>query len=203
MKSDVLEFSKLNSVSNLLVRKEMSRLEKSLGSKFVRTISTDLDTKIVIQKHDYSSMEPNVNTYIEKHNCMEVQPTMYKEGFEWYRILAFDQSDVLKLFQDLSKTADINVVSRRTLPDRTVGDTLTISTQSLFGDLTEKQLQSLLSALSLGYYNSPRRITTSDISKKMNIPRTTFETHLRKAQGKVLRGLIPYLELSTNSPKSD
>ncbi len=203
MKSDVLEFSKLNSVLAQALKREMSNLEKSLGSKFVRSISIEQDTEIVIQRHDYSSMEPNVNTYIEKHNCMEVQPTMYKEGYEWYRILAFDQSDILKLFQDLSKSADINVVSRRTLPDLTVGDTLTISTQSLFGELTEKQLRSLLSALSLGYYNSPRRITTSDISKKLNIPRTTFETHLRKAQGKVLRGLIPYLELSTNSPKAD
>jgi len=26
-------------------------------------------------------------------------------------------------------------------------------------------------------------------------PRTTYETHLRKAEGKVLRALLPYIEL--------
>jgi predicted DNA binding protein len=108
----------------------------------------------------------------------------------------------LKPFQDLSKSADINVVSR-SLSDRSVSDTLTISTQSLFGDLTVKQLRSLLTDPSLGYYNSPRRITMTDISRRMSVPRTTFETHLRKAHDKVLRGLIPYLELSTKSAQPD
>jgi predicted DNA binding protein len=196
MQSDVLEFSRIRELDSLLLRREMAKLQRSLGSKFVRIISVNSDLKIVIQRHDYSSMKSNVNFFIEKYNCMEVQPTVYREGFEWYRILAFDEKDLLELFKALSRTADINVISRSVLQDRSISDTLTISLKSLFGNLTEKQLKSLLSALRLGYYNSPRMIRTSDISKKLNTPRTTFETHLRKAEGKVLRGLIPYLELT-------
>jgi predicted DNA binding protein len=196
MQSDVLEFSRIRELDSLLLRREMAKLQRSLGSKFARIISVNPDLKIVIQRHDYSSMKSNVNFFIEKYNCMEVQPTVYREGFEWYRILAFDEKDLLELFKALSRTADINVISRSVLQDRSISDTLTISLKSLFGNLTEKQLKSLLSALRLGYYNSPRMIRTSDISKKLNTPRTTFETHLRKAEGKVLRGLIPYLELT-------
>jgi predicted DNA binding protein len=195
MESDVLEFSRIRNIQPSLLRREMSRLQASLGSKFVRIISIDPDLKIVIQKHEYRSMKSNINSFIEKYNCMEVQPTVYRDGFEWYRILAFEEADILKLFKALSRTADIDVISRGVLSDRSVGDTLTISMRSLFGNLTERQLKSLLTALRLGYYNTPRMIKTSDISKKLNTPRTTFETHLRKAEGKVLRGLIPYMEL--------
>jgi predicted DNA binding protein len=195
MQTDVLEFSQTANIDPSLLRKEMLRLQTSLGSKFVRNLSIDSDMKIVIQKHEYKSMKPNVNFFIEKYNCMEVQPTVYRDGFEWYRILAFEESDILGLFRALSSTADINVISRGILSDRSVRDTLTISMRDLFGNLTERQLRSLLTAIRLGYYNSPRLIKTSDISTKLNTPRTTFETHLRKAEGKVLRGLIPYMEL--------
>lgn len=97
---------------------------------------------------------------------MEVQPTVYRDGFEWYRILAFDGSDILRLFRALPKTADINVVSRGVLSDRSLKDTMTISMRNLFGNITEKQLRSLLTPLRLGYYNSPRLIRTSEISRK-------------------------------------
>jgi len=201
--SDVLEFTHPG-VSRTEMEMKLGRLEKDLGSRYVRRISVDENRSLVVQKHSYASMKQNVNAAIEEHNCMEVQPTVYTGGYEWYKVLAFSHPDLTRLFGALSKWADIEVVSKERLSERSARDTTMVSMRSLLGGLTGKQLDALLVALSTGYYDSPRRIRTLDISQKMNTPRTTYEAHLRKAEGKVLRALLPYIEMvSGTGPKSD
>ena len=173
----------------------LSRLLKELKAKAVRRVPLGQRGELIVQKHNYDSMKQNVNAIIEENNCMEVQPTVYKGGYEWYKILAFDNRDLVRLFGSLSRWADIDVVSRAALNERSARDTMAVSIRSLLGALTDRQLKALLVALSAGYYNIPRRVRTEDISRKLNSPRTTYETHLRKAEGKVMRALIPYIEL--------
>jgi len=197
--TDVLEFSSPPKTDQAELSHAMARLEKSLRARVVRRVQPSQDLCLVVQKHDYSSMRQNVNAVIEANSCMEVQPTVYKSGYEWYRILAFNQPDLLRLFGALSKKADLNVVSRETIADSSVRDTLTVSIRSLIGSLTDKQVSSLLAAISSGYYDTPGRVTTQELSQRLGSARTTFETHLRKAEGKVLRALLPYVELRAGS----
>ena len=189
--SDVLEFSHPGKD----IGASLGRLEKDLGSRYVRKLPITKERSLIVQKHSYSSMKQNVNAIIEEHNCMEVQPTVYKDGYEWYRILAFDHSDLTRLFGSLSKWGDAEVVSKERLSEGSARDTTTVSMRSLLGGLTQKQLDALLVALSAGYYDSPRKTRTVDIARLTRAPRTTYETHLRKAEGKVLRALLPYIEL--------
>jgi len=192
--SDVLEFTHPD-LGQAEVDARLRALEKDLGSKHTRRVRVAGSRTLVVQKHSYTSMGQNVNAVIEEHNCMEVQPTVYKEGYEWYRVLAFRHPDLIRLFGALSRWADIQVVSKERLSERGARDTTTVSMRSLLGGLTQKQMHALLVALSAGYYDFPRRTRTEDIAKLMRSPRTTYETHLRKAEGKVLRALLPYIEL--------
>jgi predicted DNA binding protein len=54
---------------------------------------------------------------------MEVQPTVYRSGAEWYRVLAFEGKDLLNLFKDLARSAKVEVVSRNTISEGSVRDT--------------------------------------------------------------------------------
>jgi len=153
----------------------------------------------VVHKHDYSAMKENVNSTIEANSCLEIQPTVYRDGFEWYRVLAFRQLDLPKLFRALSKNANVSVASRKVLSDDSTRDTMAISTGSIFAGVTARQLRALRSAIASGYFDSPGLVRTSDIANRLGVPRTTFETHLRKAEGKVLRSLLPYLEMKIGS----
>jgi predicted DNA binding protein len=200
--SDVLEFAMPAGVSRSDFDSELRRLEKGLGSKFVREVVPEPNRRLIVQKHNYTSMKQNVNSLIEAHNCMEVQPTVYRDGYEWYRILAFNHQDLTKLFGALSRWADVEVISKEQLSDRSARDTTTVSMRNLLGGLTQKQLAALLVAISAGYYESPRKIRTADISGRVKIPRTTYETHLRKAEGKVLRSILPYVELMARAEQS-
>ncbi|HXY56881.1 MAG TPA: helix-turn-helix domain-containing protein [Nitrososphaerales archaeon] len=192
--SDVLEFTHPG-VDPKEMGRRLRTLENELGSKYVRTVDLGTSRTLIVQKHNYSSMKQNVNSVIEEHNCMEVQPTVYKDGYEWYRILAFKHPDLVRLLGALSRWAEVEIVSKEKLSEGSARDTTTVSMRSLLGGLTRKQLDALLVALSAGYYDSPRRTRTADIAKLVRAPRTTYETHLRKAEGKVLRALLPYIEL--------
>ena len=197
--SDVLEFSH-HGLTHSEMDTRLRRLEKDLSSKHVRRVYLGSSHTLIVQKHNYASMKQNVNAVIEEHNCMEVQPTVYKDGFEWYRVLAFSHSDLTRLFGALSRWSDIEVLSKERLSDGSARDTTTVSMRTLLGGLTKKQLDALLVALTAGYYESPRKTRTADIAKMMRAPRTTYETHLRKAEGKVLRALLPYIELVSRAP---
>jgi predicted DNA binding protein len=193
--SDVLEVTGPPGLDPSRLDAALDRLLRQLGAKAARRVPLGSRGRLIVQKHNYSSMRQNVNATIEEQNCMEVQPTVYRDGYEWYRILAFSNRDLVRLFGSLSRWADVHVVSRETLTERSARDTMAVSIRSLLGGLTDKQLKALLVALSAGYYDTPRKVRTADISKRMNSPRTTYETHLRKAEGKVLRALVPYVEL--------
>ncbi|MGH9921025.1 MAG: helix-turn-helix domain-containing protein, partial [Nitrososphaerales archaeon] len=64
---------------------------------------------------------------------------------------------------------------------------------------TSRQAQALVFALESGYYQVPKRVTTEEMATKLRIPRTTYEEHLRKAEGKVLRSIAPYISMKPSN----
>ena len=40
-------------------------------------------------------------------------------------------------------------------------------------------------AINAGYYNYPKKITLPELAKKMKISYSTFQAHLKKAEGKI------------------
>lgn len=63
--------------------------------------------------------------------------------------------------------------------------------------LTDKQRRVLTTAYKLGYYNLPRKINSEQLAKKLNLHKSAFATHRRKAE---LR-LIAQILKEQNPPK--
>ena len=72
---------------------------------------------------------------------------------------------------------------------------------SLFADLTGKQMDAILKAHRYGYYASPREVTTESIARSLGVSRSTYEEHLRKAENRIMASLIPYLQLFAAAEK--
>jgi DNA-binding CsgD family transcriptional regulator len=62
--------------------------------------------------------------------------------------------------------------------------------ESLLSKLTPRQRQMLLTAYALGYYDVPRRVSSDDVSKQLDVDRSTLVEHLRKAERKLIGGII-------------
>lgn len=62
--------------------------------------------------------------------------------------------------------------------------------QDLLSPLTDRQLEVFRTAVDEGYYDVPRRATHKDIADNLGCAPSTVDEHLRKAEARVVSGLI-------------
>jgi predicted DNA binding protein len=136
---------------------------------------------------------------IESHQCWDEPPVVYQDGWANFRVVSFDSDPPRRLYEQLRGMGPAELLRKRELPLNVLPTS--VWTHVLFGDLTEKQAESLLTAHRFGYYNSPRQVTTEHIASSLGVGRTTYEEHLRKAENRVISALIPYLELFSTSER--
>ena len=127
------------------------------------------------------------------HKCWESPPIVYQDGWVNLRVMSFGSENLRHLMTALRKLGPAELVRKRRLPL----DVLPTGVYAnvLFGGLTAKQAEALLTAFRLGYYTSPRQVTTEVIASSLEVSRTTYDEHLRKAENRVIAALVPYLQL--------
>jgi len=193
---EVLEISFKDLSEFQQVQDDIEQYLNKAGRKVIRKSFTGSNSQLIVHDCLCSTVGRSVSSVLEKHNCLELQPTIYRDGWEWYRMIAFKQKDVKAVFDELGEFSKFEIISRTNRPDYSLRETFAISTNKLFGELTGKQRNALLAALDNGYYRVPKKVTTDEIAQHLGLPRTTYEEHLRKAESKVLRSVAPYLELA-------
>lgn len=62
--------------------------------------------------------------------------------------------------------------------------------EDLLSPLTDRQLEVFQTAVEEGYYDVPRRATHKDIANALDCAPSTVDEHLRKAEARVVSGLI-------------
>jgi hypothetical protein len=192
---DVLEIAHRD-VREEGMQKSIQELTRTLGTMVIRRSFASSNLQIVLQHCRCGKLPPPTLPVIEGHNCLELQPAVYTDGWEWYRVIAFSERDLRLLFKELDEHCKVEVTSRRTISNESIRDTLLVSTTALFGRLTAKQSRALIMALDYGYYSKPRRATAVQIAAKLHVPRTSYIDHLRKAENKVLQAAGSYLRLN-------
>lgn len=135
----------------------------------------------------------------EAHEAVDAPPAVFKDGWGHFRVISFDEVHTRDLFRDFNKRGPTELISKRELPLTALPTSVWVN--SLFGEMTAKQMDALLKAHRYGYYNSPREVTTESISRSLGVSRSTYEEHLRKAENRLMSSLIPYLQLFAGGEK--
>ena len=133
--------------------------------------------------------------HIGKLNILNIFPNMIENGWAYYRLIVFRHRDLEELLTRLEKWGWHYKILRKTPFDGFVSSSLTMSADAMFSGLTEKQMEAILAAHRNGYYNLPRAADVKAIAAKKQVPRTTFQEHLMKAENKLVSTLIPNLKL--------
>jgi hypothetical protein len=176
------------------VMEEISKLHGIIGK------SSDRDKVHLVMKSCYCELENSVSKNIDACNLLHVLPIVYEQGWEYYRVIAFRHKDLEKLLQRLGEKGFEFEILRKVPFDGFIASSLTLTADALFSDLTEKQISALLTAYENGYYRLPRKADIKEIAFKEQVPRTTFQEHLKKAENKLVAALVPYIQLFNHAP---
>ena len=168
--------------------------EVSKIGKVVRE-SSDRHKVHLITKTCSCTIENSVSKHIDDLGLLHVSPVIYEQGWEYYRVIAFRHEDINRLLQRFKDKGFVFEILRKVPFDGFIASSLTLTADALFSDLTEKQMDALLTAYGNGYYRFPRRTDVQTIAAKKRVPRTTFQEHLKKAENKIVASLVPYIQL--------
>ncbi|MHA1960904.1 MAG: helix-turn-helix domain-containing protein [Candidatus Thorarchaeota archaeon] len=156
---------------------------------------------LITKKCDIGSYN-SVTDQLEDLNILDLPPVVYEEGWEHRRIIAFKHEDVKELLDRL-KGKGFEVEILRKIPfSGSIAGSMTLTVDALFANLTEKQMDALLTAYIYGYFSFPRRSNVQTIAAEKQVPRTTFSEHLNKAESKLVSALVPHIQLFRQTLKS-
>ncbi|QFU83218.1 helix-turn-helix domain-containing protein [Natronorubrum aibiense] len=149
------------------------------------------------------SLEGPIIDRFEEHNCLYQPPTIHRQGWEHYTVIAFDEADVRALIRDLESDRDIDVLSKTAISEQEIPHSMLAPVDQLFDDLTDRQLAALRLALESGYYEQPRKTSLRELADRTSVARSTYEEHLRKAENKLLTNAGEFLRLVTATSSAD
>jgi len=157
--------------------------------------SSDQNKVHLFTKKCNCTLENSISRNIEAFNLLHIAPVIYEQGWEYYRIIGFRHKDLQRLMQKLEDKGIVFEILRKVPFNGFIASSLTLTADTLFSDLTDKQMEALLTAYNYGYYRLPRKANVKAIADRKRIPRTTFQEHLKKAENKLVASLVPYVQL--------
>ena len=126
-------------------------------------------------------------------------PNVIENGWVYHRLIVFKHKDLEELLRRFDNWGWVSKILRKVPFDGFIASSLTISADTLFSGLTERQLDAVLTAHQHGYYNLPRDADVQVIAAKKKVPRTTFQEHLKKAENKLVASLVPHMKLFSHA----
>ena len=172
----------------------LDRVEKAVhkAGKVVEDWSESETGKIFLLRCTCDKYDSVWNVF-DEHRAIDAPPAVFANGWGYWRAITFSEDDIRGLFKALNRRGEVELLRKRELPLSVLPTS--VWANSLFADLTGKQMDAVLKAHRYGYYVSPRQITTDNIARGLGLSRSTFEEHLRKAENKLMGSLVPYLQL--------
>lgn len=127
----------------------------------------------------------DIDSYLDRHNCMLQPPLRYESGTKICRILAVDPAHLTSLYRDLVEDFTVSVEAKRELQELPELASNTNNFDETIG-LTERQRTILEAAYARGYYDIPRDATAEELAAQFGLSRRTVDEHLRRGERKIL-----------------
>ena len=127
--------------------------------------------------------EPVYNPKIIRPNPVIIN----KEGYHIWDLASFDRKDLEKVIKFSIKYLNAKILSFK---QEKISN---ISFTKILPELTNNQKKAMQIAINSGYYNYPKQITLPELAKKMKISYSTFQAHLKKAEGRIFPFILKEL----------
>jgi len=185
----------------------LDKLENDLPD-VVKTLGTEIsykarsDKRLSVMFSCRCTLNNSTIRMVESDNCMWEAPVNYEGGKEFLKLFSLKGEYFTKLYDDLSGIGRVEIVKKKTIFPESLRETYTISISTLFGDMTDLQLEYLEIALQYGYFSIPRKTDISKLAKMEGVSKSTMQEHINKARAKIIKAIEPYLRLYATTKKS-
>jgi len=159
------------------------------------------DRRLYLNVHECHCMKQDtIVRHIGELDILNIFPNIVENGWVYHRLIVFRHKDLEELLRRFDNWGWVYKILRKVPFDGFIASSLTITADALFSSLTERQMDALVTAHRHGYYNLPRDADVQTIAAKENVPRTTFQEHLKKAENKLVAALVPQMKLYNHAP---
>jgi methylated-DNA-[protein]-cysteine S-methyltransferase len=128
-----------------------------------------------------------------------IPPVRWQGGEARITLLVDDATDLREL---ASRFPEGRLLSKRALSNGSAAREA-LGSPLLLPTLSPKQAAALVAAFEAGYYDYPKRVTTEDVSAAIGVARSTFQEHLSRAEGHVVRAMLPLVRMRTGTAAAD
>lgn len=143
------------------------------------------------QAHDFIivvSKQPLFSEPVYDPKIIRPKPVVInKNGYHIWYLASFDRKALERVLKFVEKHLGGEVLKFK---EEKITN---ISFTRLLPELTENQKRALEIAINNGYYDYPKKVKMEVLAKKFGVSYSTFQAHLKKAEGKVIPGI--YKEL--------
>lgn len=135
----------------------------------------------------YSHFEPSpvvlaLLETVRSHRILIDTPIRFTDDDQLRVGVVGDADTIQRVFTDVTVSAQVTVEATGEYQP---------SADRYFADLTGRQQEILLTALRMGYYETPRQTTYAEIAEQVDCTATTVGEHLRKIEGRILSAIAP------------
>ncbi len=146
---------------------------------------------------DCSCIRPKIAgilSLVGELGAWDIPPIVYRDGWESWRVIAWDEATVKKLFRELRSLGELRLTSLHPIENPRMERLMLMPASDIFADVTDRQLTALILGLESGYYSVPSETSVDRLAHAAGVATSTISEHLRKAETRILRNLLPYVQ---------
>ena len=182
---------------------ELRQVLAHLRRRFHARILLREGRNALVELPDFEWPEPpSVTRLARRAGVWALQPVVYSEGWETYRLVSPSKPRLNRLIQRLRRLGSVDLLSVATRPGLDRLRDLPTASVHFFEGLTDRQSRSLIAAYEGGLFDVPARGRWEDIARREGLSRSTFGEHLRKAELRLVANSYPTLKARERSPST-
>ncbi len=162
--------------SSARFKEVIAYLKKNEYVKKVEPISEDKDKIYLRTLTRHTDKHEQFSDIFFDNNLFPVAPVKFIGKHEQWTLATAEKKNITKVYEYVKKKHPIKINY--------------IKEDSIHSELTSKQREVIGFAKHFGYYKWPRAKTASEIAAILDIPKTVFLSHLRKAENKIIENAL-------------
>jgi len=140
----------------------------------IKIESKDNFLMVVLREHSFFEV-------VHDPRIIRPEPTIInKDGYHIWSLACFERKPLVRVLKMAEKKLDAEVLKFK---EEKLDN---ISITKALPSLTKKQKKALEIAINGGYYEYPKKIKMEQLANRMGISYSTFQAHLKKAEGKII-----------------